>query len=871
VNTAVKEANSGDNEILKEQALAARSGILLATGELQAAKKDCDDALSKNPKNEIALHNLGIISLLEGDFQQAINCFSKLPEEYLVRENLAALLAEAHISNGTFKNAIETVDKVFKQKDEEGQIVLFSIKAKALIKLDKTNDAQKIKEELLGISNSVQAILGAAEIAETQGNYSETIDILEKGYKAIATSNVEKLRIPIILALIFYQHRDFSNSIKWFDLIPREFLGDNGLAHKYISALYTGKKYGEAYRALQDARNFGVHSSSLLELEAWLAEYFGDRNLAVELQKRLVGAEPQQLKHRIQLTRLQFLNNQPDDAKNTLNSIDIEALDNAAALMQIAEMFSYIGENAKAIKIAYRARKTGNEIPEIHLAYVSLFMRIEDEIKDLLNADSVAPDTAILINETTTTHWIKLLSTVKPTDEWEFAPDSETGKILLGHKKGETVLFKSTQFETLSYTIQEIQSVYVRVFQESFEEFGTRFPNHDGMNKMDIPDGDFSKIITPLYQRSAFVDQVFGFYKQGKLPISTVARMLHASQYEIFSSFQALKNNRVFGSYGSLADQKTQSDIALAASSITLDLTGLLTLSFLELQPIMRDRFENIYIHQSMIDELDELVMKRRFELKNGARYIGYHDGRPYFEEISPNQIDQNIKFLQELRQYLCDNCKIVAIPPQIAEQVSFSEEVRNSLDDISIFLILVAKSTNTPIYGDDAALRSLANNLAGINGFWSQILLHDVMEKKIISKKQYENACAKLIKSNYYFVSVNRDLIISLIEKSAYQVSDDFVNSILSGLRGPEADEDLSIGIAAEVLREIWLSNATRDQKLFILDALLRNLFAGRASDSVSIKLIKILKGILAVVPDQFQTLAEQIRLYFVVNTRIH
>lgn len=872
VNAAVKEANAGDNEILKEQSLAARSGILLGTGDLQAAKKDCAEVLNKNPKNEIALHNQGIISLLEGDFQQAINCLSKLPEEYLVRENLAALLAEAHISNGTFKNAIEIVDKFIEQKDKESQIVLNSIKAKALVKLGETNTAQKIKEELLAIPNSVQSILGAAEIAEAQNDYSGTIDILEEGYKAIAANDIERLRIPIILAVIFYQHKDFLNCIKWFDLMPREFLGDKVLTHKYISALYTTKKYGETYKALQDARNFGVRSPNLLELESWLAEYFGDRNLAIELQKELIEVEPLQIKHRIQLTRLQFLNSQKDEAINTLNSIDSEAIDNAAALMQLAEMHGYIGESTKAIQTAYRARKIGIDTPEIHTSYISLFLRLEDEIKDQLNVDVITPDTAVLINDGVARRWIKLLLTTKPTNEWEFAPDNEIAKILLGHKRGETVVFKSTPIETLKYTIDEIQSIYVRAFQESFEEFGTRFPNHDGMNKMDISDGDISKIIIPIYRRSVFVDQVLDFYRQGKFPISAVAKLIHASQYEIFPSFQVMKGNRIFASYGSTDDQKIQMNTISSATSITLDITGLLTLSYLGFLPILQARFKNIYIHQSMIDEIDTLVFKRRFELKNGARYIGYHEGRPYFEETSPAQIEQNIKFLNELRSFLSEKCQVVAISPETASKIQFVEEARENLDELAIFLVLVAKSTNSPIYTDDAAIRSLANNVAGITGFWSQVLLNDALEKNIISKDQYDSAIAKLIKSNYFFVSINKDLIISLLEKSAYRVSDDSVNAILHGLSGPEADENLSTRIAAETLTEIWLSSATMEQKVFILDSILRNLFTGRSSDIVVMKLTQVFKRLFGTsTQSQLQSLIEQIGLYYEVNRRIH
>jgi hypothetical protein len=74
----------------------------------------------------------------------------------------------------------------------------------------------------------------------------------------------------------------------------------------------------------------------------------------------------------------------------------------------------------------------------------------------------------------------------------------------------------------------------------------------------------------PLYQRSEFVDKVLSLYEQGKLPLSTVAKMLGASQLEIFVTQQALKNKRVFASFGTTQDQEHQANAISKATSITL-------------------------------------------------------------------------------------------------------------------------------------------------------------------------------------------------------------------------------------------------------------------------------------------------------------
>lgn len=867
ITTAVKIAELGDNDFLKAQGIAARSGILLAKHNLQEAKRDCEDVLEKFPDNEIALHNRSIIAFLENDYKTSVGRLSNLSEDYIIRNNLVSLLVMSEIFDQMPDKAIETITRFSQMLNTSEQLTLKSLQAKALLKLNKNDDAQKIKEELLISGREAQALLGAAEISEAQGKYLEAIDILETAYNERKNNESDKTEIALALAMITYHHKDFDKSIYWFRLLPKEFLCNTELAHKYINALFLTKKYGEACRALREAREFGVHSSSLIELEAWLAEYLGDRNLAIKLQKELIEIESSKVNHRVQLARLEFLNKQVDQARSTLGSIDTSTITDPSTLIQIAEMLSYIGENQNSIQIAYKARKLGSNNPDVHIAYIALFTRIEDEINHLLNTNTVQPDSAVLLSSTEKKQWVKLPVIVEPSGDWEFSPESDQGKLLLGHKKGDVVEFKSSPFETLSYTIQEVQSLYVRAYQESFEEFSTRFPKHDGLHKMDIADGDLSKIFIPLYRKNHYFDQMYSYYEQGQIPIGMIAHMTHSSQLEVFTSFQAYKNNLIIASHGSTADQQSQTEALAKALSITLDITSLLTLSYLELLPILKQRYKNIFIHQSLIDEIEGLIIKRQFELKKGARYIGYHDHRPYFEEISPNSIERNMDFLRNLENYLRENCVITAIPAEVAEQSLIPDEIKDGIDHLSISTILIAKHTNTPLLADDACLRLIANHTLGVAGAWSQVLLHDAKEKNIINLHQYAEACAKLLILNYSFVSVNSKMIMSLIEKSTYTVSDEMVDAILIGLRGPKADEELSIKIAAETLKDVWLSSATHDRKIFILDGILRNLYKGRERESTTSKLLHVLRPHFIAALDKYDTLSRQIKLYYDVG----
>lgn len=870
ITAAISEATSGDNEFLKAEAIAARSGMHLARGDLLNAKADCEDVLKRFPSNEIAIHNRSVIALLEGDYKLSIDLLSKLPKVYIIRDKLAALWAEAEIANGTPNRAIEIIVQHLETADAKEQVELKVIQAKALIRLNHQDEALNIYNELLQNARTTEAILGAAEIEAWQGNYSKATDILESAYRD-ATDESEKYKISLMLAMIYYHRKGFRNSIIWFDLLPREFLGDIELAHRYINALFQEKKYSESYRALNAAREFGIHSSNLLELESWLAEYFGDRKLAITLQKQLVELEPERLNHKIELARLEFRNNEHHTAKETLDRIDVAASEDPNEIMLIAEMYSYIGENVKAIQLAYKARKSGIDIPRIHLTYITLFNRIEGEISDLLSTDIVRPDSAILLKSPNDRFWVKLPVITKPTGDWEFYPGSDTGKLLLGHKKGDFIPFKSTSLESLTYEIQEIQTVYVRAFQESFEEFSTRFPQHEGIQKMDVSDGDISKIVTPLYKRSSYVEQVYDLYKQGQLPLCTVATMVGASQLEVFWTFLADKVKRIYASHGNFDDQNQQAKALVGADSITLDITGLLTLSYLDLLHILNKRYKQVFVHQTLIDEIDMLIISRGIEFKKGARFIGYYDGLPRFEEISPKSIEDSIKFLTDLRSFVREKCVLMPVPPELDNQIPLPDEIRQSIGHLSLSTAMVAKHTKTPLYADDAVIRGIAKQALEVSGAWSQTVLKDVTDRGIITEDAYLEAYAKLAKANYYFIAVNKHLIIFSLKKSTYVASDEKTKATIDGLNGPATNEDDAVNIAADVLREIWLSPITADQKRFILDAILRSLYTGRSNDLVTIKLLRALETAFGGVKDAFHNIANQIRLFYSVINKIH
>lgn len=871
IKTALNVAEDGDNSYLLSQALAARSGLLLSLGETEKAKADCDKVLGISPNQEIALHNRGIIALLENNYKLAIECLSKLPEEYLISQAIFLPLSEALIMNNNLDEAHDLIEKVnHAQIDLSTKNALRVLHVKVLIKKEDINGVNEIKEQLSKEEQSTDVLLALSQIADLQGNYSKATQYLET---AISQINLDSLQVEMIslrLATFYYFHKDFDKSIDWFNKLDENFISDSDLAHIYIQALFTTKKYGDAYKALYKARNLGVNKSDFLEMEAWLAEYFGDPELARDLQKKLIEVEPKKVDNYVQLARLEFRFGNKDEALRILNNINTEKLSDPRELVLAAQMLNFLGEHKTALQLIYRARHLGINLPEVHLAYIWLFTNIDETLMDF-KVTSVLPDTAIYLVSDEKTLWIKLITDSKSAGEWDFSPTSEIGNRLVGHKVGEKIGLRTTALENLEYTIQEIQSIYVRAYQESFDDFGTRFPEHNGLQKMRVSDKEIDKIFITAYHRSSLADEVYNAYSHGVISLGQFANLLDVNEIDTFTSLQAIKEQKVFASIGDSLNQKQQrATIAATKESITIDVTALLTLAHLGLLPILKARFKIVYIPRLLIDKIEETLLLRHFEIRKGRNSLGFRDGLPIIEEIPPELIEKNITFLKDLREYVQSNCIVTPIPPVYADHLLVPENSRWYIGLLSICTLLVAKATNTSLYTDDALLGKQAKTNFETNSFWTQILLNDLKQKQIISEDAFNENTAKLLISGYHFTYVNFNLIFRTIEKNNFETNK-YTLAVIRCLQGPTTSEDDSINIATNVISAIWSSVSPYENKLYMVDHICSALITGRNFDMVLIKLIDKIKSESGLPSYQSKKLIKQISLWATIQRKVN
>ncbi|MEK7397218.1 MAG: hypothetical protein AAB116_09800, partial [Candidatus Poribacteria bacterium] len=140
---------------------------------------------------------------------------------------------------------------------------------------------------------------------------------------------------------------------------------------------------------------------------------------------------------------------------------------------------------------------------------------------------------------------------------------------------------------------------------------------------------------------------------------------------------------------------------------------------------------------------------------------------------------------------------------------------------------ILISSDKDHILYSDDERLRSLAKNEFGCDGVWTQLLLTELLEGNIITKTDYADSVINLIGLNYYYVSINKDVILEAANRSRWDY-DRPLTDVLLRLKEGYSDDNSAVAVAVEFLYHLWMEPIleTKKEKITfgILDVILEN-----------------------------------------------
>jgi predicted nucleic acid-binding protein len=301
-------------------------------------------------------------------------------------------------------------------------------------------------------------------------------------------------------------------------------------------------------------------------------------------------------------------------------------------------------------------------------------------------------------------------------------------------------------------------------------------------------------------------------------------------------------------SKGNPDENREEAALLKAADEIVLDLTSILTLTFLDLVNYLPRRFKALVISQALVDEIAE-TLARDFSFPHPAMTVWKEDETYFRNEITPDNYARDRQSIERIRAFLQTQCTVVPVRTVLDVGKIKLEQMQDLLGKEAIAAILVAKERNVPFYSDDLGLRDIAKHEWQVSGFWTQTLLLDLRAKGLLSEDEYYNAVKKLLLAKYRFVSIDGAGLFWVLNEAGFTVTP-AVRRVFESLHGPECSDESAVIVLSDVLKRLWLQSILYEQKLLLLDLVLNAITSGRDATSAIARLKIALKSQFALIP---------------------
>ena len=827
----------------RDTALVVRGSALAIMGETDDALRDFDRVLAENPTNPDAAYNKGLCLLGAGRAADARAAFEVIQDLERREDSLLPLAvarletgdaaAAAGMLQGTLSLDCPTWNDVHRAeilrrsaRDAGLEDPLDTFLGNALVQ--NPNDPKLLTLSALGRSAS--------------GDTEKSDDIFRKALEHASDSDLRV--IPEFLAQHYQRQGRFSEAADQLAIVVNG-VASHPSAINLLMYLLKSSRYRDALNWVHGIRAADFPTPRIvMDVEVALLLEAGDVCAAVELLTKICSRSDVSPVDLVRLATAQFRCGQKEDARSTVARIKAADLreepSDAMLLAQLKLLLDVPGH----LDDAYMARRIGANDPDVHLGYFAMFQGTEGEREE---PTVVGPGCAVLLKHDTTERWWHIED---ESDEIRVPANltinDDLAQRLVGKRVDDFVVLKEG-LEDLSYEIAAIQSKFVRAFQETFEEFTTRFPGHPGFFLVSFANDDFSKLYETVDHHDELGRQIKGMYQDGKLPFASFAQFLGRSEIEVWlACTQSGFANVRFGT-GTPEIVDAQGDLLRHADSISLDLLALLTVRELALAENLRAHFQRVVVPQHVIDEI-----QKQYSLAYAQRapsgWLGKSSQGGYsFSDMSAQGWEEWTEYLRSVLEFAESFDRIASYP-------LFDVSDRETLDDLigphgtgAIFAGEETHEGSIVVVTDDLGLSELARS-RGIETVNIQAVLCELLRSKTITDEFYSTGIERLASLNYWFVGVSSDDIVRSLEANSYMTSGG-TRAMLKTLAGPDCLEDSAVLVASNLMVSL-AGKMPRGQEGLILSAVIETLRRGRLGDGVVVRFRNAIERKLALAP---------------------
>ena len=825
-----------DLKLQRHAALILRGCARSTLGLNAEAMADFDEALNERPNSSEAMFYKALQHLVGRQLAEAVNCFERVEDTSQIPD-LVLPFADALLASGNAPAAVDMVRGNFdlnapQWEDIHRAELLFRAEAAAG---ESSTVVPALEAALAQAATDPRLLVLDAVVRNARDDFDGAEHAL-KGALAYVTTEQR----PEILIRLAYHYLDRSRFSEAGDYFGEAVAGNSfhPMAVPLLGCLNNSRRLREALtwsRALQASRR--NMPREVADVEFSILQQVGDATAAVSQCERICDHAEATPVDRVNLASAQIRLDDFDAAIRTVREVDRSALlDYPVSLLRLAQIKRLLGVDGY-LEDAYTARRHGLGDADVHLGYVSTVVGREQEI---IEPELMGPGCAVLLSGESGEQWWSIVDHGEnPSGPHELTPDDELAVALTGSRTGEKVVLRQG-FEDLQYEVIAIQSKFMRAFQETADEFSTRFPSNTNLSRVTVADEDFGKFLQVVDQQNRFVRDVEQLYREGTLPLVTFASQVRKSPLEVWRACTHHDFTRVTFGVGNDEESNRAATLLHDADAIVLDMVALFTLHELEIIDVLRKRFDRIALPQLVLDDLLQLSFNT--EMMRAHGFIGKtDDGRYRMSEVPEDSWD---KWKEEVKSVLAFANSLEIIPSYGLLDVPDVEQTLFTLTPAGAGAVWAGEENSAKrelLISDDLGLSKIANAF-GTETANTQALLLECCRSGALSGDDYSRMVERLAAMNYWFVRVRSEDIVSSFEAHGY-VTTTGTRAMLRTLQGPECSEDSAVTVAVNVVVEL-ASRTVPGQLDLIIGLLLSTLQRGRETSSVLIKFQEAVKN---------------------------
>ena len=829
-------------------ALVTRAAVRAFLGDEESALRDCERARGLRPDDPALLRNLAILLFHQDRPAEAFEQFKQIPR-WEEDAELVVDLSRAGIDAGEVQEAIGYLAALRARiaTDDPAQIRI----ADTLLWM-RESDRQRgqallgeiIKDLEGALPEHPEALRVRALALSQSGDAPAAIALLRKALGTVEAGADHRVRMA--LADLVGKHGDPQEAADCLAPLIELARDDYSLLAKYAVNLFNAGRFKEVTELAEKARGDGPAIPTITELEAIVAQYVGDPLRAISLRRMLAEVDEDRSENQAEIVGILLAHGRRDDALQALSEIDSEGTAQSSLLMRIAHLKANLGVPG-AVEDAYRALRLGFNNPDIQLGYLGLFFTLESEETVKHAPEEVAVGCAVHLHAESGATTVTIVEGDPGKGEgWEVSPDDEVARALLGKRAGTQVVLKANAWERVEYQIQAIQSRHLWAAQQIQANFTTRFPSHQGLQRIDVSE-DFSRVFQALDRREADVVRIMADYRQQFVTVGALARAMGATTVDAWEFITQTDHSPLVASSGTEDEIQAESDAVGSATSLVVDLTAVCSIVRMELVDEVAQRFPKVMAHTSAMVALASIDEQLR---RRPTATTWRHNGEYHMREITEEDWGHSRASLTRLVEYLERKTKMV--PAGVALELG-----RERCDELSAFLghegffaSLVAMESESVLCTADLRLRNGVNTHLGVQSCSIQALLKELRRSEIIDEDQYRSRLFQLSDWSYRILEISADDLTWLIARDRYELTPT-LRRAFENFAAP-----CPLGTATEtfceLVRAISLEGVLENLLMFLLDGMLEALVEGRNAPKVIAEFKRTVAERLLLLPHQ-------------------